>query len=219
MGKAVVLLSSGLDSTVNLYKANNDMGVALALSFDYGQKAAKNELANARALCKKLKIPHKIVELPFIKNFSSSSLTSEDLQVVTDVLIDDLDRSKETAKNVWVPNRNGIFLNIAAGFAEGLGAKYVIPGFNLEEAQTFPDNSKDYMHAATKSLSFSTANSVEIFCYTTDLNKTEIYKLGMSLNVDYELVWACYHSGESMCGECESCRRYFRAKTAYQEMI
>src|SRR5204862_304097 len=70
----------------------------------------------------------------------------------------DLDsaRAHETARAVWVPNRNGILVNIAAGFAESLGAASVVVGFNREEAETFPDNTLDFAAAATAALGFST---------------------------------------------------------------
>ena len=51
---------------------------------------------------------------------------------------------------------NGIFLNIAAGFAEALSAQAVLPGFNKEEAATFPDNSVDFLESLNHSFSFST---------------------------------------------------------------
>ena len=61
---------------------------------------------------------------------------------------------------MWVPNRNGVFIAIAAAFAESLGADLVVTGFNAEEAATFPDNSAAFAAAATESLRFSTANGV-----------------------------------------------------------
>ena len=128
--------------------------------------------------------------------------------------MDDLVTSKETAKSVWVPNRNGIFLNVAAGYAESLGADWIVPGFNKEEAATFPDNSAGSLEATTQALSYSTANKVQIKCFTTDKNKTEIVQMGQALKVDWTLMWPCYFSGEKWCGQCESCQRSKRALMA-----
>ncbi|MCB0386643.1 MAG: 7-cyano-7-deazaguanine synthase, partial [Bdellovibrionales bacterium] len=128
-----------------------------------------------------------------------------------EVQIDADERSQETAKAVWVPNRNGIFLNIAAAFAEGLGARIVLAGFNLEEAQTFPDNSQEYLDAATDALKFSTANQVKVQSYCASLTKTEIVKRAQELRLPFTSIWPCYFSGEEWCGQCESCQRFARA--------
>ncbi len=211
--KSVVLLSSGLDSTVNLYQAAREGKVLLALTFDYAQKAAKKEMDCARQLAKRLKIPHQVISLPFFANFGSSSLIDKSKKIPSgrNVKIDNLKISQQSAKSVWVPNRNGIFLNIAAGFAEALGAEVIIPGFNLEEARTFPDNSAEFLKSLNRTFEFSTSTQVKSHCFTTALNKTEIVKLGSKLGVDWSKIWPCYHAGKKWCGECESCLRSKRA--------
>jgi 7-cyano-7-deazaguanine synthase len=213
MKRSVVLLSGGLDSTVNLYLAAQKSQVLQVLTFDYGQKARTKELQSASKLCQKLNIPHQVISLSFFSQIGGSSLTDHSQVIPTgkDVSIDDMAVSQKTAKSVWVPNRNGIFLNIAAGFAESLKADWVIPGFNIEEAATFPDNSKNFLNALDHSFSFSTANQVVTQCFTTDLNKTEIVQLGIKLGVDWGLMWPCYHENEKWCGQCESCQRSKRA--------
>lgn len=213
--KSVVLLSAGLDSTVNLYEAQKRGEVVLALTFGYGQRAAAREVEMAKRLTADLKIPHRVLELPFFKDFGQSSLvdTRKALPKGDEVSIDDLNVSQATAKSVWVPNRNGIFLNIAAGFAEALKAEVVVPGFNLEEATTFPDNTDAFLKALTQSFSYSTSNQLKAHCFTTDLNKVQIVKRGIELNVNWKNVWPCYQSLDQWCGECESCKR---AKRAFQ---
>jgi 7-cyano-7-deazaguanine synthase len=211
--RSVVLLSSGLDSTVNLYEAQARGSVLLALTFDYGQRARAKEIASARKISHSLGIPHKVVDLSFFKDLGGSSLVDTNLTLPTDadVEIDNLEMSQQSAKSVWVPNRNGIFLNIAAGFAESLGAEVVVPGFNLEEAQTFPDNTQGFLDQLTQSFFFSTSNKVKAKCFTTSLNKTEIVKRGMELKVDFKNIWPCYQAFEKWCGVCESCKRSKRA--------
>lgn len=218
MKKAVVLLSGGLDSTVNLLSARQENEIALALTFDYGQRAVVKEKAVASLVTRHFKIPHQVLELPFFSQWGQSSLVDHKKSIPqgASVSIDNLKISQETAKSVWVPNRNGIFLNIAAGFAEALGAQFIIPGFNKEEAATFPDNSEDFLQAATKSLQFSTANQVQVKCLTTNLSKTEIVALGKKLGMDWKWIWPCYFSGSSWCGQCESCQRSKRALLANQ---
>ncbi|MBL7686978.1 MAG: 7-cyano-7-deazaguanine synthase QueC [Bdellovibrionaceae bacterium] len=213
MKKSVVLLSAGLDSSVNFLWALRESEVVLALTFDYGQRAREKEIAAARQLAAKFKVPHRVIQLPFFGDFTATSLvnTAADIPRESQVSIDDYQTSVQTAAMVWVPNRNGIFLNIAAGFAEGLKADWIIPGFNLEEATTFPDNSEAYLQVATRALSFSTANHVQVKCFTTAMNKTEIAAKGRELGLDFSGVWPCYFGGETPCGECESCKRFARA--------
>lgn len=211
--RSVVLLSSGLDSTINLFEARERSQVVLALTFDYGQRAALRERERSAALAAHVGVPHRIVELPWFSQFTKSSLVNRDaaVPVSESVSIDDFATSTKTAAAVWVPNRNGIFLNIAAAFAEGLGANWIIPGFNAEEAVTFPDNTGEFLEAATASFKFSTSNHVEAVCFTTKMNKPEIYARGRALGVPFDLVWPCYFAGETPCGECESCQRFKRA--------
>lgn len=213
MSKAVVLLSSGLDSTVNLYVTMTHYEVVRVLTFDYGQRAALKEISQSQKICSLLQLPHQVIELPWFKEITHTALVnrSESIPQGDSVKIDNLAQSQKTAKHVWVPNRNGVFLNIAASVAEGLGADYVVPGFNKEEAATFPDNSIEYMAALDRSFSFSTANKVKIFCSTANKNKTEIVKIGRELNVPFNLMWPCYFSGEKICRQCESCQRFLRA--------
>ena len=212
MKRSVVLLSAGLDSTVNLYQAREESDVVLALTFNYGQRAAQREIEHAAALAKKIGTRHHVIDLPWFRDFTKTSLVDSSMEIPTDaVSIDDLNASTHSAKAVWVPNRNGIFLNIGAAFAEGLQAEWLVPGFNLEEAQTFPDNSEAYLQAATRAFQFSTSNKVQVRCFTTDLTKPQIVALGKTLNVPLEMIWTCYFGGESQCGQCESCRRFNRA--------
>jgi 7-cyano-7-deazaguanine synthase len=210
------LLSGGLDSTVNLYAAHIQTEVVLALTFDYGQRAAAQEIRHAEASAQLLGLKHQVLDLKWFREFTRSSLvnTSASVPVGEQVKMDDLGTSQKTAHSVWVPNRNGIFLNIAAAFAEGAGAQWVIPGFNLEEAQTFPDNSEAFLQALSSSLSFSTANQVEVKCFTTALDKTAIVRRGVELGVRFDLVWPCYFGESQPCGRCESCQRFHRAMRA-----
>lgn len=215
--KAVVLLSAGLDSTVNLFEARAaGVDVVLALTADYGQRASRREVAAARKLAAGLGVRHHVVELPFIRDFGRSSLTDHSLEVPrgAQVSIDDMGVSRQTAKSVWVPNRNGLLLNLAAGFAEALGASLVVPGFNAEEAKTFPDNTDEFLRALTTSFSYSTANGVRAHCYTTTLEKPAIARRARELGVPVGELWFCYLDGDRWCGSCESCQRNKRALSA-----
>lgn len=209
----VVLLSGGLDSTVNLYQAQSAGRVKLALSFNYQQKALVPEIACAQRICRDLGIPHKVIELPFFADLGASSLTSEAIKLPLGAEVNILDhqQSLRTASKVWVPNRNGVFLNLAGAFAEAANCQAVVVGFNQEEASTFPDNSAEYLAAATAGFKYSTSTQVKCISYTLDMNKAQIVKKGLELGVDFRNIWPCYQAFEKWCGQCESCLRSKRA--------
>ncbi len=208
--KSIVLLSGGLDSAVSLAYALKETDVFLCITFDYGQRAAKRENLAAAALAGHYKLRHKIIELPFLKEITGSALVAHDKELPEPgkVGLTDLNLSREAAASVWVPNRNGLFINIAAAFAEAFQCDQVITGFNCEEAVTFPDNSLEFVNATTSALSYSTLNKVKVISYTQRLDKVDIIKLGMKLGVPFQYIWSCYRGGDKMCGRCESCLRF-----------
>ncbi len=211
---AVVLLSSGLDSTFNLYEAlHRGWRVPLAITFNYGQRAALREIEHSQKLCRELGVSHKVVEVPFFREFTSTALVNPQAAIPAgaDVDISNLRNSEKTAERVWVPNRNGILLNIAAGFAEGLGVEAILPGFNAEEAATFPDNTDDFMKALDGSFRFSTANHVKVVCFSSAFDKTEIVKQSQKLKIPFKDLWPCYFDQPEICRRCESCQRFLRA--------
>jgi 7-cyano-7-deazaguanine synthase len=213
-GGAVVLLSGGLDSAVNLKQAADTEGVAVALTFDYGQRAAKREAAASAAMCHQLGIGHRLIGLPWFPELCQCALvsaTSPLPQVTTAQLEEPRVVSGETARAVWIPNRNGVFVNIAAAFAEAMGAKHVIAGFNAEEAATFPDNSADFVVAANSCLRLSAGAEVSLASQTQQLRKQEIVQLGRKIGAPLAFVWSCYDGGREHCGKCESCARLERA--------
>lgn len=212
--QSVILLSSGLDSTVNFHVALQKTKIKLALTFDYGQIAAQKEIERSAELCAFHMVKHVVLELPWLKDLGQSALTkpkSVPLPLGKSVSIDNVQVSEKTAKSVWIPNRNGIFLNIAAAYAESLQANMIIPGFNAEEAVTFPDNSYEFIRETRRAFSYSTANQVDVQCFTINKTKNEIVKLGQSLEVPFHRMWVCYQNHEQWCGECESCQRAIRA--------
>jgi 7-cyano-7-deazaguanine synthase len=211
---AIVLFSGGLDSTVNLKMALDDTGVGLALTFDYGQRASAREAAAAAFICQQLGVPHRLVSLPWLAEICGSALCAPEQplpRLTPEELGSAAVTSGETARAVWVPNRNGVFVNIAAAYAESLAAGAIVAGFNAEEAVTFPDTSRGYVAAANAALALSTLAKPALKSYTQDLSKTEIVKLGRKIGAPLGSVWSCYTGGREDCWECESCARLARA--------
>jgi 7-cyano-7-deazaguanine synthase len=214
--KTVILLSGGVDSTVNLRKALLETEPVLALTFDYGQKAVSREIEAASAMCVRTGVPHRVIPLPWLGEITATALVSDDRELPRPAP-EDLDRAEASADRaaaVWVPNRNGIFVAVGAAFAESLGAHAVVGGFNAEEGRAFPDNSPEFLSAANGLLRFSTLARIKVLSYTATLDKAAVVKLGAELGAPLDLVWSCYGPGPEPCGECESCLRLARARKA-----
>jgi 7-cyano-7-deazaguanine synthase len=208
--KSIALLSGGLDSSLNLALGAKKNNVALAITFDYKQKAALNEISASKKLANYYKIPHKVIKIDWLSELSKSALTNLNLALPTP----NINNEKETIKSaekVWVVNRNGLFINIAACFAESLKFDSILVGFNAEEAKTFPDNSEAFIEAINRSLSYSTQNSIKTHSYTLKMNKKDMVKIGLKENLPFNLIWPCYKGGKSICKECESCQRFIKA--------
>lgn len=208
------MLSGGLDSVYNLYAAHEKWGEKLlALFYDYGQKALSQEKAAAKHFTDKLQIELQTIDISKVFTSDSSALTSEKKQIPTDqVDIESHQASLESAKKVWVSNRNGVFLNVAACVAESLGAQWIVPGFNAEEAATFPDNSVEYIKKMNSCLKMSTASGVQIHCFSQSMSKRQIVKACKNFSINFAKIWPCYHNGQEICGQCESCQRFLRAR-------
>ena len=214
--RCISLLSGGLDSVVATTIAAREGSVELALTFDYGQRAASAEVAAAQAVCRELGLPHRVIELPWLAEVTTTALVNRD-SALPEPAADEFDDAEKTAASaaaVWVPNRNGVFINIAAAFAESLGCEAVVCGFNAEEGQTFPDNTPAFAQAASEALAYSTLAKVRVWSPTQDLTKARIVALGRRIGAPLSHVWSCYEPGPEPCGKCESCRRFRRAMAA-----
>lgn len=211
--RAVALLSGGLDSAIAVAMAlARNVGVELAVTYDYGQRAATQEIQAAEKISRHFGVPHKVLTLPWLKDVGSCGLfEGNNLPLLHENELDDVSKTLKSSEAVWVPNRNGVFIEIAASLAEGTGANAILVGFNAEEAQTFPDNSVSYLQAVNRALEFSTRGKIEVLSPTAMLTKAEIVKEALARRMPLELLWSCYDGGAQMCGLCESCLRLIRA--------
>jgi len=211
--RCVVLLSGGLDSLVAAALTPGEDELVLGLTCDYGQRAARPEIRAAQAQAAWLGCPHQVVELSWLGQLGGSALTepAEALPHISSEELDSAESATAAAQAAWVPNRNGILVNVAAAFAERYAAEAVVCGFNAEEAVTFPDNSPEFIQATEEFWRYSTPPGLRLLSPTADLNKTEIVQQGVKLGVPLHLVWSCYDGQAQPCWACESCRRLQRA--------
>ncbi|MCQ2957698.1 MAG: 7-cyano-7-deazaguanine synthase QueC [Candidatus Gastranaerophilales bacterium] len=209
MNKAIILLSGGLDSSVSLALNKDIDNIELALFFDYGQKSFEQEKNAVKELCEYYNIDLKIIELDWLKSITNNALTNKniDIPVLNNEDLEDINKTEQTMKSVWIPNRNGLFLNIAGSFADSFGFNKIIIGANKEEAGTFSDNSQDFITSINNEFEYSTLVKPKVVAPLINMDKTEIIKVAKEIKFPFELIWSCYSNEIKHCGKCESCIR------------
>jgi 7-cyano-7-deazaguanine synthase len=196
----IVLLSGGLDSLVSLAKAIEKEKRVMALTFDYGQRAREREIQASKRICSYYKIGHKIIKLDWLKKISLTPLVKKNGQIPGRNI-----SPEKGAKILWVPNRNGVMINIAAAFAQAMGFRKVVIGTNAEEGRFFSDNTEDFIKASNDALHYSTRGDVKVISYTGRMKKREILRTGLRLRAPIQYLWSCYAGGKEMCLKCHSC--------------
>lgn len=211
MKKAISVMSGGLDCTVATSVYDKDYDIH-AITFDYGQKAASQEIKASKRICEKMGWSHEVIALDWLSRISTSSLnTDEDIPEIGESELDDTNKSTQTAESVWVPARNTVFTSIALSYAESIGAEIIIVGWNGEEGATFPDNSREYLEKFNELIDVGSPDKIRIEAPAIDLNKEEIVELGIKVGAPIDLSYSCYKGEDEPCGVCESCMRRKRA--------
>ena len=202
--KAVILASGGLDSATLLAMAHSNGRECYSLSFDYGQRH-RAELKAARGLAERYgDVIHRVVSLD-LSAIGGSALTDMDIPVPT--------TPQEGIPITYVPARNTVFLSLALGWAEVLGASEIYIGVNAVDYSGYPDCRPEFIAAYQQLIGVATKAGVEgasisLETPLIDLSKGAIIDAGLRLGVDYSLTVSCYQADEMgrACGECDSCR-------------
>jgi 7-cyano-7-deazaguanine synthase len=205
MKKSIVLFSGGLDSTTAIYWALDRYEKVFALTFDYGQRN-RIELDMAGKVAQKLSIPQKILRVN-LKQIGGSSLTDTKLSLPQ---YERMEESEEGLPSTYVPFRNGIFLALAAAWAEVVGIKEIVCGFNVIDSPNYPDTRKQFIQAMQEAINLGTKASlspekIKIIAPFLKMKKSDIIKEGLSLKVDYSFAISCYCGEEIPCQKCSSC--------------
>lgn len=202
--RAVILVSGGLDSTTVLAMAQSQGYACYTLSFDYGQRHRAELYAAGRVSRALGDVEHKVVKLN-LDSIGGSALTDMSIAVP----------EEETAgiPITYVPARNTVFLSIALGWAEVLGAHDIFIGVNAVDYSGYPDCRPEYIAAFETMANLATRAGVEgqkitIHTPLMTLGKGDIILAGIALGVDYAITVSCYQATEEglACGKCDSCR-------------
>jgi 7-cyano-7-deazaguanine synthase len=207
MPRAVILLSGGLDSYTTAAVARREGFEVYALSFRYGQRHAV-ELQAAVRVARALGIARHLVLDLDLSAIGGSALTSPTIDVPRDRPADATD-----IPSTYVPARNTIFLSIALGWAEVLGAADIFIGVNAVDYSGYPDCRPEFIRAFEHMARLATKAGVEgqplrIHTPLISLSKADIVRLGIELGLDYGLTVSCYDPAPdgTPCGRCDSCR-------------
>lgn len=202
--RAVVLVSGGLDSSTVLAMAKEQGYRCYALSFDYGQRH-KVELQAADRIAQQMgAIEHKTVPID-LREIGGSALTDSTIDVPEEMV--------SGIPVTYVPARNLLFLSLALGWAEVIGAYDLFIGVNAVDYSGYPDCRPEFIESFEKTANLATKAGVEegVFAVHTpliSLSKAEIIQQGVRLGLDYSMTVSCYQADQQGrgCGVCDSCR-------------
>ncbi|MDH5526067.1 MAG: 7-cyano-7-deazaguanine synthase QueC [Nitrospirota bacterium] len=205
--KAVVLLSGGLDSATVLAMAREQGFTSYAISFDYGQRH-RVELEASVAVAKAGGAAGHVTVPVGLDILGGSALTA-----AIDVPKGrEADQMGADIPVTYVPARNTVFLSLALGYAEVLGARDIFIGANALDYSGYPDCRPEYIAAFERLANLATRAGVEgrpftIHAPLIHMSKAEIIREGVRLGVDYAITRSCYDPDEAgrACGECDSC--------------
>ncbi len=205
--RAVILASGGLDSTVTAAVARRDGCALYFLTVRYGQRH-EVEVARARVLAQAMgAVDHLVLDLD-LRRIGGSALTTP-----AAVPKDRSSAERSSAISVtYVPARNTIFLALATGYAETLGARRIYIGANVVDYSGYPDCRPEFLRAFEAVARLGTKAGLqgagfEVCAPLLHLSKAEIVALGAELRVPFHLTHSCYDpSGDGRaCGRCDSC--------------
>lgn len=202
--KAVILLSGGLDSATIVAMAKAQGFACYTMSFDYGQRH-RAELQAAERVARQLGVvEHKVIGLD-LNGIGGSALTDPDIAVP--------ETPSEGIPVTYVPARNTVFLSLALGWAEVLGARHLFIGVNAVDYSGYPDCRPEFVEAFERLANLATKAGVEGDSFKIEaplqfLSKAQIVQAGSQLGVDYGLTVSCYQADDEgkACGRCGSCR-------------
>ena len=204
--RAVVLVSGGLDSSTTLAIAKSEGFECFALSFDYGQRSV-SELAAAERVADSIGVvEHKIIQLG-LGEIGGSALTEDCIDVPTQGV------QPDAIPVTYVPARNTVFLSLALGWAEVLGAQDIFIGVNAVDYSGYPDCRAEFIEQFEKLANVATKAGVEgqkwhIHTPLIELSKADIIRRGNELGVNFANTVSCYDADSNghACGVCDSCR-------------
>ncbi len=206
--RTVVIYSGGMDSYTVLHRALREGLDVHALSFDYGQRHAR-ELEVAERVCRGLGVPHQVVDIRAIHGLIDNSALTDASRALPEG-----DYGEENLGATVVPNRNMILLALAIAKAVNIGAGRVDYGAHGGDHVLYPDCRPEFVEAMNAVAGIANFDAVEIHAPFLRATKTQILAEGLDMGLDYADTWTCYRGEALACGRCGSCRERLAAFAA-----
>ncbi|MDV4169848.1 7-cyano-7-deazaguanine synthase QueC [Rhodovulum sp. FJ3] len=199
--KTVVVCSGGLDSVTLAHVVADTRDLTRLVSFDYGQRHAK-ELEFAARAATRLGVPHDVIDMRGIGAVLTGSALTQD-----DVDVPDGHYAEETMRITVVPNRNAIMLTVAYGIAAAHGDNAVATAVHGGDHFIYPDCRPEFTRAfeVMQNHALDGYANVSLFTPFVDIPKADIVTIGARHNVPFGETWSCYKGGENHCGRCGTC--------------
>ena len=208
MSDSVAIVSGGMDSVTLLhYLIKIKKRDPAVITFSYGQKHDK-EIAYAKTQATLLGCQeHLILDLsPFQPLFASSALIQNDM-----VIPDIRDVMGDPQPVTYVPNRNMIFLALAAAYAETHQVSDLFYGAQRHDIYGYWDTTPQFLEHLNQLYRLNRKTPIQIKAPFIKYSKTDILQQGLELEVDYGQTWSCYEGKEVACGRCPTCAERLKA--------
>ncbi|MCD8301180.1 MAG: 7-cyano-7-deazaguanine synthase QueC [Clostridiales bacterium] len=207
--RALVLSSGGVDSTTCLALAVKEYGNenVIALSIFYGQKHDKELIASGK-VADYYQVEHITLDLTPVFAWSDCSLlTHSDKEIPEQSYGEQIKEAGGSPVSTYVPFRNGLFLSAAAGVALSKDCGVIYYGAHSDDAagSAYPDCSADFVDSMGQAIYLGSGGQLRLVAPFVSVNKAEVVRQGLVLDVPYELTWSCYEGGEKPCGKCGTC--------------
>lgn len=198
--KTIVICSGGLDSVSLAHKVAAERELTALLSFDYGQRHAK-ELDFAAACAQRLDVVHHVVDLRSVGAALSGSALTDDVDVP------DGHYQEDTMRITVVPNRNAIMLAVGFGMAAAQGASAIAAAVHGGDHFIYPDCRPDFIDAfqAMETKALDGVAKVDLYTPFVTISKADIVTEGARHNTPFADTWSCYKGGDLHCGRCGTC--------------
>lgn len=212
--KALVLNSGGCDSTTLVGMAVKKYGRenVITASLYYGQKHDK-ELKCARDVAEFYGVRHIEEDISSVMKYAGdvcSLVKGSKDEILDKSYAEQIAENGEGRVGTYVPFRNGLFLSIAAAYADSLFPNQpseVWYGAHADDAagQAYADCSEEFASAMDRAISIGTYGNIHVVRPLINLNKVGVVAEGLKIGVPYNLTWSCYHGREKACGKCGTC--------------